>query len=637
MNYKVKLSLSRLVKKIIILSNDIILNIIATWISFCARFESILNPFSLNIEFFVLSILIYLFTLQFSNHHLTVIRYSNNINFYKLLRPIMFYLGASILLFTVIGVNNIPRSIGIIQPLIFIFFIFLSRYVAYLFFSKLILLKKNISNFTVVIVGAHESGQQLFRALTLSGNVNVIGFVEEDPSLLGGYIYGYPIYPLNELINIVDKYAVTDIFLSSGYRTSQNFNEALSQLKQIGVEIRSAPGILNLLDKTLSIKDFGKIDTNLLLHRDPVALDFYDVCLGLENKVVMVTGAGGSIGRELCKQLSKLKIKSLVMLDTNEFALYEICEELNYDNELSTINFISLLGSVLDESRLEQIFKLWNPEVIYHAAAYKHVPIVEENVVEGIKNNAMGTYSLVKVTSKYINKKLILVSTDKAVRPANFMGASKRIAEMIFQAYADSSGGNKNIYSMVRFGNVLGSSGSVVPKFTREIKNGGPVKITHPDVTRYFMTISEAAQLVIHASQIAKGGEVFFLEMGQSVKILDLAKRMIELYGRTIKDQLSPDGEIEIKIIGLRPGEKLHEELTVSTEKISTSHPKIKKVSENFHKMEVLKKMISELYLAIASESPTTIEKILSNYITDYKRDGVIVDKYTTSSKQFKH
>lgn len=633
MKLKYGVPLSRTVKKIIILTNDVILNILATWIAYCVRFDVLVNPFSLDIEFFILTILIYLSTLHFSSHHLMVIRYSNKLDSYGIAWPIVFYFGVSTFLFSVVGVNNIPRSIGIIQPLLFILIVYLSRYAAFLIFSNLLLKKKISYDSTVVIVGARESGQQLFKALTLSGNVKIIGFLEEDLSLLGGYIYGCPIYPFDELIHLVDKYSVTDIFLSGGYRTNQSFNETLSKLRHKGVEIRNAPGILNLLDKTLSIKDFEKIDTNLLLHRDPVVLGEDDVCGGLGNKVVMVTGAGGSIGRELCKQLSKHNIKSLVMLDSSEFALYEIGEELKQYNKLPKINYISLLGSVLDQSRLDQIFKIWNPEVIYHAAAYKHVPIVEENVVEGVKNNIMGTYSLVKVASKYKNKKLILISTDKAVRPANFMGASKRMAELIFQAYANFRGGDTNIYSMVRFGNVLGSSGSVVPKFTREIKAGGPVEITHPDVTRYFMTIPEAAQLVIHASQMAKGGEVFFLEMGHSVKIMDLAKRMIELHGRTIKDSTNPDGEIEIKLIGLRPGEKLHEELAVSNNKIRTSHPKINRVSEIFHTIEALEKIISELSIAFASESPSRIQEILSTYITDYTRDGPTADKYLSTTQ----
>lgn len=631
MKFLGKFTFSRAVKKTIILANDILINIAATWFSYCVRFDALVNPFSLDSEVFLLSVLVYLSTLNFSSHHLMVVRYSNKLDSFKFVWPIVFYIGASLFLFSVIRVNNIPRSIGIIQPLIFILFVFLSRYSAFLIFSKFFLKKKASFDSTVLIVGARESGQQLYRALSLSGNVRVIGFVEEDLSLLGGYIYGCPIYPIKDLTNVVDKYSVTDIFLSSGYLTNSNFNETLSKLKQKGVEIRSTPGILNLLDRTLSIKDFDKIDTNLLLQRAPVMLGVNNIHDGLEDKIVMVTGAGGSIGRELCKKLCNHKIKTLVMLDSSEYALYEIAEELKRDIVFSQVNIVSLLGSVLDKTRLEQIFKLWDPEVIYHAAAYKHVPIVEENVVEGIKNNVLGAYFLAKVVSKHVNKQLILVSTDKAVRPANFMGASKRVAELIFQAYADYKGGAGNIYSMVRFGNVLGSSGSVVPKFTREIKAGGPVEITHPDVTRYFMTIPEAAQLVIYASQIANGGEVFYLEMGQSVKIMDLAKRMIELHGYTIKDSTNPNGLIEIKIIGLRPGEKLHEELTVSNSKISTSHPKINKVSEEFYTMDVLEGMISELIIAISLESPSKIEKILCTYLTDYSRSGPIVDNYVAS------
>jgi len=351
----------------------------------------------------------------------------------------------------------------------------------------------------------------------------------------------------------------------------------------------------------------------------------------------LVTGAGGSIGSELCRQIIKSKPAVLLLIDQSEFALYAIHQELSSLVEFDSINLVPLLASVRDVQRITTIISVWLPNTIFHAAAYKHVPLVEHNPIEGIKNNVFGTLVVAQTARALGVSDFVLVSTDKAVRPTNIMGASKRLAEMLLQAMDDSSkkdsNGNRTKFSMVRFGNVLGSSGSVVPKFRRQIKDGGPITLTHQDIERYFMTIPEAAQLVIQAGAMAEGGEVFVLDMGQPVKIMDLARRMIELSGLVVRDEVEPDGDIEIEIIGLRPGEKLYEELLIGDNPIATGHQRIMKAREDVLKWDELQIHLENLQSALDQQNVDLIRRILSELVSGYIPSENIVDWVTIAGE----
>jgi FlaA1/EpsC-like NDP-sugar epimerase len=363
-------------------------------------------------------------------------------------------------------------------------------------------------------------------------------------------------------------------------------NEILGQIRNAQVSVRTLPSFNDLPQGKVKISDLQELDIDDLLGREPVAPSYSLLEKNIANKVVLVTGAGGSIGSELCRQIILEKPSKLVLYEQGEFNLYRLHQELlSLVDQLNlAVTLIPVLGSVRDERRLQEIFIQEQPQTVYHAAAYKHVPLVEENPVEGILNNVFGTLSTAKIAMENGVENFTLISTDKAVRPTNVMGASKRLAEMVLQALDHEQDRNqrKTIFSMVRFGNVLDSSGSVVPRFKEQIAQGGPVTLTHPDVTRYFMTIPEAAQLVIQASAMATGGDVFLLDMGEPVKIMDLARRVIELSGLTICDEENPNGDIAIEIIGLRPGEKLYEELLIADNPQNTENERIMKAHEDF-------------------------------------------------------
>jgi FlaA1/EpsC-like NDP-sugar epimerase len=379
---------------------------------------------------------------------------------------------------------------------------------------------------------------------------------------------------------------ISNIFLALPSLKRHERNAVMEKFNHLKVSVRTLPGLVDLAQGKVQVSDLRELDVEDLLDRSAVGVDDGLIPSYLINQVVMVSGAGGSVGSELCRQIIQLQPSTLVLIDHSEIALYEIHRELLKKVKALTflgkpsVRLLPILGSVTDEQLIEKTIITHRPHVIYHAAAYKHVPMVELNPFIGIKNNTLGTLNLAKLASKLEVPYFVLISTDKAVNPTNIMGASKRLAEMVLQAIADLQ--TKTIFTMVRFGNVLASSGSVIPMFREQIKNGGPVTVTDFRMTRYFMTISEAAQLVIHAGAMAKGGEVFLLDMGKPVRILDLAKKMIELSGLEIRDQNNPDGEIEIIEIGLRPGEKLYEELLISGQPSSTSHSRIFKADEEY-------------------------------------------------------
>jgi len=382
--------------------------------------------------------------------------------------------------------------------------------------------------------------------------------------------------------------------------------------------------VTELAQGKVTTSDLRDLDIDDLLGRESVAPNHILLGKNITDKVVLVSGAGGSIGSELCRQIMQLAPKELLLIEQSEFALYEIHQELHQKFENTSIRLVPLLASVRDAERMREIMSTWKPDTVYHAAAYKHVPLVEHNPAEGVKNNVIGTLTIARAAAEHQVADFVLISTDKAVRPTNIMGASKRLAEMVLQGLAGNASSTK--FTMVRFGNGLGSSGSVVPKFRQQIRDGGPITLTHADVTRYFMTIPEAAQLVIQAGAMAKGGDVFVLDMGEPVKIMDLARRIIELSGLTVCDGDNPDGDIEIEVTGLRPGEKLYEELLIGDNPQLTSHPRIMKAQEDCLPWVELEQKLQSLQMALDVNDVAVVRAMLQQSVSGYHPSGEIVD-----------
>ncbi|PJO78562.1 NAD-dependent epimerase/dehydratase family protein [Neisseria brasiliensis] len=433
----------------------------------------------------------------------------------------------------------------------------------------------------VIIYGAGSSGRQLLEAIKQVREYHAVAFVDNDKSIQHNMIYDLTVYAPHEIQSLISRYGVEKILLAIPHATQKERKAIIKHLEQYKCEVLTIPSMKDLVDGKINVGSLKKISVVDLLGRDPVEPHAELMYADITGKVVMVTGAGGSIGSELCRQILQCAPTKLLLLELSEFSLYNIHQELNEKQKEtgSPVEILPLLGSVQNKERLLSIMRAYQVETVYHAAAYKHVPMVEFNTIEGIQNNIFGTLFCAQAAIEAKVDTFVLISTDKAVRPTNTMGASKRMAELCLQALAAEPNQHTR-FCMVRFGNVLGSSGSVVPVFEKQIAAGGPITLTHQDITRYFMTIPEAAQLVIQAGAMGKGGDVFVLDMGESVKIIDLAKQMINLSGLKIKDTLHPEGDIAIKITGLRPGEKLYEELLISDEVQKTSHPRIMTANE---------------------------------------------------------
>jgi len=471
----------------------------------------------------------------------------------------------------------------------------------------------------VLIYGAGIVGTQLAIILKNDAEYSLVGFIDDDPSLKGWNILGLNVYSANCIKKLIKDKSVNEIILAMPSVSRIKRQTILEFLEPIAVSVRSIPAFADLASGKLRSSDIKDIDIDDLLGRDIIEPDLTLLPSSIKNKVVMVTGAGGSIGSELCRQIITLSPRKLILLEQSEFALYNMEQELEalILKQSLRIELNKVLGSVSNITLLKRLFENKSIQTIYHAAAYKHVPLVEENPVAGLSNNVFGTKLLAEQSLKANVETFILISTDKAVRPTNVMGCSKRIAELVLQGLSERPE-CKTIFTMVRFGNVLGSSGSVVPKFRQQIQDEGPITVTHKDITRFFMSIPEAVQLVIQAGAMAKGGEVFVLDMGESVKISDLAKRMIKLAGLSIKNEENPDGDIEIKYTGLRPGEKLYEELLIGENVAGTQHPRIMMASEVYMKWDELQEHLNELQNSMLTENSSYIKTQLANFIDNY-------------------
>lgn len=628
---KLALDLPRSVKRGIVLLLDILICALTIWISFYLRLGEWISfydlTWGLDYAFFV-AVALCLPIFIFSGFYRAIFRYSGWAALKTIFQFVGLYGFIYALVFTVYGVQGVPRTIGIIQPILLLLFIGASRVIASNWLGESYQKRLNTGfHRHALIYGAGYAGRQLAAAFINNHEIRVVGFIDDDKSFSGSILNGLKIYSSRGLDDLVKQKKITDVFLAIPSASREHRNQIISKLQSINVAVRTLPSVVDLAKGKIDVIQMCELDVDDLLGRHPVVPNQALLKKCITGKVVMVTGAGGSIGGELCRQILLLQPKTLLLIDQSEFSLYGINLELetmlvNMRDQKTKI--IPLLASVQDDLRMRQIYSLWRPHSVYHAAAYKHVPLVEHNAIEGIRNNVFGTLVAAQQAQDFKVENFVLISTDKAVRPTNIMGASKRLAEMALQALAQGSAVTK--FSMVRFGNVLGSSGSVVPRFREQIKLGGPVTVTHPDITRYFMTSTEAAQLVLQASSMAEGGDVFLLEMGEPVKILDLAHRMIKLAGYTLRSLDHPGGDIAIEFSGLRPGEKLYEELLIGENPLPTLHPRIMRSKEEFIPHDIFQKKLIYLNEILINADHQTLSNFLIDVVSGYVPNKKIAD-----------
>jgi FlaA1/EpsC-like NDP-sugar epimerase len=544
--------------------------------------------------------------------------------FMAIIRAVSIYGAIFAVIFAVISVPGIPRTVGLLQPMLLLLAVSISRLLArqVLGSSYRSILRQNEQTRTM-IYGAGAVGRQLASALRNGGEFSIAGFLDVDRSLHGTLIDGIKVYDPENLRELTATMGVKTVLLAIPNISPEQRKAIIEKLRGGHVAVRNLPNVSDLARGRVRVSDFEDLAIDDLLGRPAVPPSEELMRRNVEGKVVMVTGAGGSIGSELCRQILQIGPKTLVLLEMNEFALYSIFLELSRI-ELRECRIVPLLGSVRDRDRMEEVIGVFRPDTIYHAAAYKHVPLVEQNLVEGISNNVFGTIVTASVARQFGVSSFVLISTDKAVRPTNVMGASKRIAELVLQAFAAEGGGT--VFSMVRFGNVLGSSGSVVPLFRQQIAAGGPITLTHPEVTRFFMTIPEASQLVIQAGAMAQGGDVFVLNMGEPVKIIDLARSMVELSGLTVRDEDNPDGDIELVMTGLRPAEKLYEELLLGNNPQPTEHQRIMKAEEEFLHWPELEAEIRLLEEGLKQKDLVRVNQQITRLVSGYQHDDDFSD-----------
>ncbi|PNG15986.1 hypothetical protein CXK97_04545 [Stutzerimonas stutzeri] len=492
----------------------------------------------------------------------------------------------------------------------------------------------------VAVYGAGAAGNQLVAALRLGRGMRPVAFIDDDPNLFNRSISGLRVYSPKHIQQMIEETGSDEILLAIPSASRARRREVLEMLEHFPLHVRSVPGFMDLASGKVKVEDIQEVDIADLLGRDavPPQQALFERCI--RRKVVMVTGAGGSIGSELCRQIISNKPKALLLFEHSEFNLYSIHIELERAIERASlpIKLVPILGSIRNPERLLDVMRTWQVETIYHAAAYKHVPMVEHNVAEGVLNNVLGTMNTAQAAVQAGVANFVLISTDKAVRPTNVMGSTKRVAEMILQALSretapvlfNADGAvhhvNKTRFTMVRFGNVLGSSGSVIPRFYQQIRSGGPVTVTHPKITRYFMTIPEAAQLVIQAGSMGQGGDVFVLDMGQPVRIAELAEKLIHLSGLSVRSEKCPHGDIAVEFTGLRPGEKLYEELLIGDNVSPTEHPMIMRADEEYFTWDVLRGVLAKLLKAVEQDDYPQVRVLLREVVSGYVPEGEIVD-----------
>ncbi|WP_020558618.1 polysaccharide biosynthesis protein [Thiofilum flexile] len=612
-------TLPRWQKRIVMVTADLLILPLAIWISFALRLSTWTPTLNDGVWLMLIAPLVAFVIFTRLGLYRSIIRFMG----VKALQSVVIGVTLSTIVLWVVATfahwKGIPQSIYPIYWGTALLVIGGSRYLMRRYYQLLNSRQHQQQRAAVLIYGAGQSGAQLAAALEHNEYYRAVAFVDDNPSLHKSLIQGLSIYAPEQTARLIEQYAIKHIFLAMPLIAHTRKRQIIQSLESLPVHVRTIPSMTELLSGQRSIDEIREIDIDELLGREAVAPNQALLSVCIQNHHVMVTGAGGSIGSELCRQILRQQPSSLVLYELSEYALYQIEQELLEINRSEGLNIpvIPVLGSVQDRQRLDETIKNNQIQTLYHAAAYKHVPLVEHNPIEGIRNNTLGTYHTAQAALAHQVKHFVLISTDKAVRPTNVMGASKRMAELVLQGISEQT--QHTCFSMVRFGNVLGSSGSVVPLFRKQIQQGGPITVTHPDIIRYFMTIPEAAQLVIQAGALAQGGEVFLLDMGEPVKIVDLARRMIHLKGLSVKNETNPYGDIAIEFSGLRPGEKLYEELLIDDHAQPTQHPRIRQAHEDYLTWPQIQQVISTLQYACSQRDLLTIYQLLLQHVNGFK------------------
>ncbi|MBE0376684.1 polysaccharide biosynthesis protein [Pseudoalteromonas prydzensis] len=626
------LNASRAKKRAITLFIDSLFIAAAFWLALIVRLDS-LAPFSELSNWLLLAILIPTGLIAFINLGLyrAVLRYMNAQALWAIVLGTVITTVSLVLLSFFVGIT-IPRTMPFIFAWLCLLTVGGSRVVVRAMIGKMATANKE----SVIIYGAGSAGRQLATALGAGPEYYVRAFIDDDVTKQGSIVQGIPVINFKDIYELINKGKATKVLLALPSASRARRKEVLAQLEPLTIKVLSIPGMADVVEGKAQLSEFREVEIEDLLGRDPVTPKPELMAANITGKIVMVTGAGGSIGSELCRQIVRQKPKKLVLFEISEFGLYsiekELCEYITHN--AIELELIPIMGSVQRINRIETVMMAFGVQTVYHAAAYKHVPLVEHNVVEGVRNNVFGTYYAAKAAVNAKVETFVLISTDKAVRPTNVMGATKRMAELVLQGLAQTKGKeHRTRFCMVRFGNVLGSSGSVVPLFRRQIKEGGPITLTHPDITRFFMTIPEAAQLVIQAGSMGKGGDVFVLDMGDSVKIKDLASKMVRLSGFEVKDQTNPHGDIEIKCTGLRPGEKLYEELLIGDNVGETPHERIMTANEAMLPLPELNVFLEAFDIACHNFDHEMIRQLLLDAPTGFNPTDGICDLVWNAKK----
>ncbi|MDD1629858.1 MAG: polysaccharide biosynthesis protein [Methylococcaceae bacterium] len=623
------IGLQRRNKAIILISADVFFVLLALWSAFSLRWGVFYIPKGDEWYLFAVAPVIAVPIFVRLGLYRAIIRYIEIRALWTIIQATTLYALVFAFVLYESGIKVIPRTVSPLNWLIVMLLVGSSRFFARWWLGETYfrqgggrsateLRKKN-----VVIYGAGSAGVQLAYALAHGRDFRPVAFIDDDKLLHRRKINGLRIYPLSSLSYLIDRHQVSDVLLAMPSANRARISELIRLLEPYAVHVMSMPGLSDIAQGRVTVDALQEVDIDDLLGRNPVAPDQSLLHATISGKVVMVTGAGGSIGSELCRQIIKLQPLALILFEISEFGLYAIEKELNHlltkTRDFKDIEIITVLGSVTNAKRIEKVCKAFKVQTIYHAAAYKHVPMVEKNPGEAIWNNIFGTLYTAQAAISAGVELFVLISTDKAVRPTNTMGATKRFAELILQALSLEAGlKHETRFTMVRFGNVLGSSGSVVPLFREQIARGGPVTVTDARIIRYFMTIPEASQLVIQAGALGQGGDVFVLDMGEPIRIIDLAKRMIHLSGLEIKDEDHPSGEIEISFTGLRPGEKLYEELLIGDNVSETSHPRIMRAEEQIIPWVELEKMLETLEKAAKDDDFVRVREVLKRAVSGF-------------------